>query len=613
MADKTRKNPFIWIILGLCCIGLLGFGAGGLGGNTRSLGTVGDKEVMINDYRDALNTQIRAYEGEVNRRITMQEARERGLDQAALSILVLQRTLDNEAAELGISVGDERVRDAVTARPAFANLSGEFDREVYRDRLQRRGQSEAEFETAIRDETARNLLQAAVVGGVPAPSPLVDAIVQFDAETRDVTFANVSADDLTAPLPGPTDEDLQAFYEANPALFTAPEARDISYAWVTPEMIQDQVNVADDAVRALYDDRIATFVSPERRLVERLIFADAAAANAAIAQIDVDALSFDALVADRGLALSDVDMGDVSEDQLGAAGEAVFAASPGDVVGPFETDFGPALFRMNAVLAAQEITFEEAATDLRLELGAAQARQVIAASAETINDLLAGGATLEDLAERTDLTLGQIAWTPGSTDGPAAYDSFRAAAASAEQGAFPSLEELEDGGLFVLRLDGVAPPALRPFAEVREDVARAWSAETARKAVMALAEDFASQISPLTGFDTLGLTPVEADQLTRRTFTEDTPETFLAAVYDMEVGEVRVLENGDRALILRLDRTTPPDTTNAATAAQIDAFGQQMAQGIARDMFAAFAESLRVRTDVQINQATVDAVNAQLQ
>ena len=67
-----------------------------------------------------------------------------------------------------------------------------------------------------------------------------------------------------------------------------------------------------------------------------------------------------ALGVDVKLTLDDIDLGDVSKSDLGAAGEAVFAlASPG-IVGPFMSDLGPALFRMNAVLAAQNTTFDAA-------------------------------------------------------------------------------------------------------------------------------------------------------------------------------------------------------------------------------------------------------------
>ncbi len=615
MAAKKGRNPFVWIIMILLFVGLLGFGTGGLGGNIRSLGTVGEKDVAIAAYQNGLNQQLRAFEAQAGRRVTFQEARELGLDRAVLQQLIAERTLDNEAAQLGISVGDERVREEVLRVPAFRDLSGEFDREAYRLTLERSGLSEADFEASIRDEVARTLLQGAVVGGVPTPDAFAEAVVQFASETRDISFAPVTASMLTAPLPGATEADLQAFYDANPDLFTAPEQRAISYAWITPEMVQDDITVDESEIRALYEERQADFIRPERRLVERLVFAGETPANDAKSALDAGETDFDTLVADRGLDLSDVDMGDVAQGDLGAAGDAVFAADAGDVVGPFNTSLGPALFRMNAVLAAENISFEEARPDLNAELSAQRAIRQIDAASEGINDLMAGGATLEDLAERTILTIGSISWTADTQDGIAAYEAFRNAAATAEKGAFPELIPLADGGVFALRLDGITPPAVRPFAEVRQDVDAAWQVQSTHDAVLAEAQNLADQISPLTGFETLGLTPTTAEKVTRTTFVEGTPPGFGEVLAEMEVGDVEVIDNGAAAgaLIVRLDASAPPDPADPQVAAQLEQAGAQAAQGIAQDIFEAYNAAVQTRTDVSINQSALDAVNAQLQ
>ena len=130
---------------------------------------------------------------------------------------------------------------------------------------------------------------------------------------------------------------------------------------------------------------------------------------------------------------------------------------------------------------------------------------------------------------------------------------------------------------------------------------------------MARAEELAAQISPLTGFDTLGLTPTEADNVTRTTFVEGTPPDFQSTVFEMDIAEVRVIASGDNAMIIRLDAIAAPDPEDPQVAAQLERAGQGAAQSIAQDLFNAFNTAVQVRTDVQINQAVVDAVNAQMQ
>jgi peptidyl-prolyl cis-trans isomerase D len=376
-------------------------------------------------------------------------------------------------------------------------------------------------------------------------------------------------------------------------------------------MIQDEMVVTDTAIAALYQARIAEFVQPERRLVERLVYVDQARADAAIASVTSGEATFEELVEERGLSLADIDLGDVSLDDLRSAGETVFAAVPGEVVGPFNTPLGPALFRMNAVLNAQETTLEEATPALRDEMAAEAARDFINDSANSIIDLLAGGATMEDLAERTDLELGTINWTADLAEGIAAYDAFRREAAIIEEGAFPELSDLADGGIFALRLDGISPPVLQPIDDVREAVQSAWQAQAAQQAVIAQAEEISANIQPLTGFDTLGLIEQKDTELTRRSFVEGTPPAFNDQLFEMEIGQVRVVDAFDRAIIVRLDDIAAPDPEDEGTIAQRESLAENAAAGIAQDIFEAYATSLQERTDLNINQATVNAVNAQ--
>ena len=229
MAEKKKTRYGAWIIVAVILVGLAGFGSGGLSGTIRSIGTVGDKDVSVQAYQRALNDQIRALSAQFGQQISFQQAQAFGLDQVALNQVVLRRTLDNETDDLGISIGDTRVFDQLQQIPSFQGAGG-FNRDTYRLALQQAGQSTTECEDGLREETARTLLQGAVVSGVPTPAPYADTLVGYVAENRSLTWAIVDDSQLAAPVPGPTEADLAAFYDANSDLFTAPEAREITYA-----------------------------------------------------------------------------------------------------------------------------------------------------------------------------------------------------------------------------------------------------------------------------------------------------------------------------------------------------------------------------------------------
>lgn len=614
MAERSRggktRNLFVWIILGLLFVGLMGFGATGLSGTVRSVGQVGDLPITTQSYFNALRGQIDQRSALAGRQISFPEAAEQRLPEQALASLVGTRVLDNEAAQLGLSVGDEIISEQVRAITAFRGSDGSFSPQTYRDVLDRQGSSPREFETSLREDTTRSLLQGAVFTGLPDAQTFGNSFAAFTREGRSFTWAPVTADQIEIALPEPSEADLQSQYDENPALYTSLESRAIDYAWITPDMIQDQVTVSEEELRAEYEARIDEFVIPERRLVERLVFPDDAAAETAIAAINTGETDFPALVADRGLSLDDVDIGDVSEAEMGVAGPAIFALENGQVTGPFASEFGPALYRMNAVLAARDTSFEEAVPELREDQAAARARRMIDDQIDAINDLLAGGATITDLAAQTDMQIGQISFSEDSSDGIAAYAEFREQAATQSTSDYPSLSSLDDGGLFALAVTEITPPALQPLDAVRDQVITDWEASARAEAILEAAENFKAQLETDSDFSALGLEAVEELNLTRRAFVNGTPPNFMQTVFEMQPAEIRTLPHEGGAIVVRLDAILPPDSNDEATLAEIDTLSETAAEGMAQDLFELYLRAIQMRTDISINEQAINAVHS---
>ena len=609
---KKASNLFVWLILGLLFVALAGFGIGSFTGSGSRIGSVGDIEITAEDYARALDQEIRARIAQTRQPVTLSDLQAEGIDQAVLQSLVAQAALANEAQRLGLSVGDAEVARQITRIEAFQGVDGNFDREAYEQVLRQNALSPAAFEEDIREDTARSLLQVAVLGGLQPDPAIAEALVAYQGETRDFSILTITEADLPFGLPAPTEADLQAHYEANPDRFTRPEARRITYAWITPSMIMDEMEIDEVALRDLYEQRGDLYRQPERRLLERLVFIDEAAAQAAFDAIAAGETDFDTLVEERGLTLEDIDLGEVARGDLSAeAAEAVFSDTESEIIGPVQSVLGPALFRVNAVLDASEVPFEEAEEELRAELAAEAARRVIDDLRDPLDDLLAEGATLEELAADTELRLGTIDVTPASEDGIAAYDAFREAARLAEEGDFPELLDLSDGGLFALRLDEVVPPTLPPLDEVREAVADSWRASVLREQLAARGEALVGELATGAALEDLGRVTTEAT-VRRQDFIPDAPPTLVAQVFRLaQPGDVVLVPGGDRALIARLDAINPAARDDPTTQILTQIIGQTVAQSMAQDIFEAYGQAMQAEVGIRLDQSMINAVHTQ--
>lgn len=608
MAKKGR-SPLVWIMMGFVLLGLGGFGVENFASNRNpALATVGDVKVTAEDYARGLRSELDGFAAQTGRRPNAAEAEAIGLTRAVQGRLVTAAALEAEARELGLSAGDAAVAQQLTGAPAFQGPNGQFDAARYAEVLRREGMTAAEFEDDLRMDAARVILQRAVAGGVLAPAAQVERTTAWMTERRDLHWRELTAADLPQPVAPADEATLRAWHEANAAQFTAPETRHITYAWLTPEMLADEVQLDDAALREAYDERREEFQKPARRLVERLVYPDAAAAAAAKARLDRGEVSFEQLAAERGLQLADIDLGEVTEGDLGPAGAPVFAAAENGVVGPVETDVGPALFSVNAILDPVDIPFEEAQADLRTEAALDRAQRLVDERAASLADLLAGGATLEQLAEEGGMQLGTIDWTAQSqpeAGSIAAYPAFREAAASLAPDDFPEIRNFDEGGVFALRLDKLTPPTLIPFEEARPQVEADWTAAETRRRLAALAEE-QRMAGPIGGTAATGLG--------RDSVIDGVPVDVVTQGFALaEPGDSDVVEAGGRVFLVALDRIIPGDPADDEHGQLSAAIGRGLSESLAYDIFDAYARALQQKHGLRLDPQVAAAVNATIQ
>ncbi len=610
---KKRANSVIWGILALVMLGLGGYGVTSFSGGRTELGSVGDRVISVNDYARTLKREIDAFAAQIGQPVGFPQAQSLGIDRTVLAQLVSSATLEAQARRVGLSVGDAQVYEKLISAPSLQGIDGKFSRDAYSQFLQSQGLSEAEFEQMLRDEQARTMLQGAVLGGVGAPETLLARMTGWAAETRSFTMAELLESDLTGPLAAPADADLKGWYDAHQDAYMRPETRRITYVWLKPEAVLDQVEVDEAALRAAYEERRSEFVIPERRLLSRLVFPTMEAAKVAKARLDAGEASFADLTTERGLSAEDIDIGETTREELGAAGDAIFALTEPAVAGPFESDLGPALYAMNGVLMGEETSFDEVRDDLQAELALDRARRIVADRQNEIADALASGATLADVAKDFGMEPGKIDYNSESEGGLVGYEAFRKVADALGPDSFPTLEALDDGGVFALQLDGIDPAAPRPFEEVREKVTADWQADQLRLALAELAGADLAQLQNGATLEGLGRVTTRYEDFARDGFVADAPAEVGKQAFEMTAGDSRVIEADGRVFLVTLGAVTPADLTDPEVGTRRAQIGASLDQSMARDVFELFTRAAQAQTGVRINQAAVDAVNAQMQ
>lgn len=621
MSEERRKKKsgiLVWAIMGFLILGLGGFGLTGAfqttGGST--IATIGNKELSADEYLAGFQQDIRRASEQFGQNLTFQQAQALGVDQTSLRRQVTLGALANEADRLNLSVGDPAVREALVANPAF-QVAGAFSEATYDLVLNQQRISRPDYEDLLRIDQTQNLISGAVSGAVGSQNTAARVLMDFIGETRTLTWAEIDGTVLTSETETPDEAAILAYYEANPAAFTIPETRKITYAALTPNMLSEGIEIDDDAILEVFTAQQDNLSTPARRILDRIVFGDLESATAANDRIAAGEASFDEIAAERGLSPNETQIGLVRATQLSTAAAAlIFGSDELGVYGPVQATLGSAIFRVNVVLDETIVTLEDVQDDIRAALADEQALSLMLTKIGNIDDLIAGGASLEELADETDIQLFTIDYNENSTEEITLDQVFVAEALISEMGEERDLVELESGGILALRVDEIIPSSVMPLADARDQaIAGATSAATVDR-VQAYTEELKAQVEA--GADlsvtiaAIGLSANEENNVTRTSPPSGLPPLVGLELFEQVDDEVKVYLTETGALIIKINSISEfdPESENGASfLAQAEA---QIGDDIADDIYILFANGVVASTDITINQPLIDQIIASI-
>jgi peptidyl-prolyl cis-trans isomerase D len=275
-----------------------------------------------------------------------------------------------------------------------------------------------------------------------------------------------------------------------------------------------------------------------------------------------------------------------------------------------------------SVTEGTEITFEEAREQLRANIVAVRAANLIADIANAYSDATAGGATLTEAAAEIGIDSVNVAavdisgLAPDGTPAPVPDEpTFLQQAFTTLEGDETFLFEGDDQQVYyAVRVNAVTPAALRPLEIVRAEVESAWQEEARANALQELATQTAADVRA-NGLDAtaenLGRTVMVSMPLERDGFGETFSGDLLQQIFSVPQGSVvsALAGNGEDYIVARIEDVTHP--VPDLTSDEYNQIGEAMAGQMAEDIIASFANAAREEVGVTTYPDTIDIVLGQ--
>jgi len=616
--DTLRKGAgraFGMVLMGMLVISFAIWGIADIfrGYGSQTLIKVGNTEITPQEYSRAQRDVLRVMSSDAGRSLSLQEAREAGLENRVLERLIGGAAVDTHAKSLRLGISDEALLQGIMKDPAFQDSTGNFNPLALQQALRNMDMSEQGYLASERERNLRRQLLS-TVGRTPIASQVfLNALNNYNNETRSLRYVIIRAT-AAGTVPEPTDEDLKRFYDNHQAKFTQPEFRKFGVLAVTPESVKDKVQITDDDLTAAFDKDKDKLGTPERRRVQQIAFPDKAAADAAYQKIE-SGTGFVDLAKAQGVNENDLDLGMLKRSDMAdaAIGDAAFKLEKDKVSEPVTGALGKTvLLRVTEIQPGKIVTFEEAKPELENKLLKDRAQGAIFDLHDRIEDERAAGTQLSEVADKFKLSyqvFDQVDRQGKTPDGkvvnlPQKTDLLNAVFAT-EVGVENDPLDAKDEGLIWYEVVGITPQQLKPFDQVRDEVKKDWSLDEQRTRLAKYTEDLVKQLS---GGKTLE--DLAKDMNTQVTSTEPLKRDGLTInVLPVAVTQAFALPQGgygsapsgvdEGRIVFRVDKVAPPPALEGPS---LEGVRRQIKNFIGEDIVGEYFSALEARYGVTINR-----------
>lgn len=623
MMQGLRKAGETW--LGKLVVGvlfgllILSFAIWGIadvfrGGSAAPVATIGSTKISTEQLRSTYQTELQNLSRRLRRTVTTDQARALGLDQQILGKMVAEAALDERISELGLSISDKTIADAILNDPAFKGINGQFDRNQFAQVLRDNGYTEQRFVAEQRKVYLRQHLAEGLTGGVTVPVAMKEALHRLTYETRAVEYVIVPAAGID---PGqPDDAAVQKFFDERKANFRAPEYRTVNLITLTPDAVAKPDAVTDADVQKFYESvKTQRFGTPERRRIQRIGFKSLDDAKAAAEKIKGGA-TFEAIAAEQGVKDADRDLGLLSRPEVLDKGvaETAFTLAANVISEPVNGDFGPVLVRVTEIQPETVQPFEQVANTLRGELAVSAARQTLRDIHDKVEEQRGNAKPLAEIAASVGLTLRTVEMDRQGNDragkpvnAVADLESVVRAVFASDIGVDNEPVSLRDSGYIWFDVTKIDPEKERALTEVREQVVAGWRADAVARALTDKANAITKAVD---GGQTLAAAAAPAEIKTVAELKRDTPAGDLsrsAAVqaFSVPVGKAfsAPAASGTDRIVARVTAVTvPPFANSTQEAAQME---ERMRSSIEGELMTEYITRLQNDFGVKTNERSL--------
>jgi peptidyl-prolyl cis-trans isomerase D len=524
MLQNIRKNfqgTIAKVVVAIIVVPFALFGIESLlgGGGIQYVAEVNGEGISASELQQQINQQKRRLLMNLGEGIDPSMLDDQMLAGPALEYMIQQKLLLQAAVDYGLAVSDQRLGEFISGMQAF-QVEGVFDPQLYRRVVSDQGYTPAGFQAALKDDLLMTQVRAGLANSEFVTATEVEQMGAIREELRDVRYLVLPLERFRGEV-SIAAEEVQQWYDSHQDRFMSEESVDLEY--IELRVADFYRPVEEDRLRELYALEQDDFQQAEERRVSHILFEQAAdesdselqlriagvAARVAGTEPDFAAVATE-VSADVGSASYGGDLGFTAGDTFPAELEAVIAELElNEISAPVQSDAGWHLFQLTELKSGDSVEFATVRAELEARLQQEEAALLLVKKVEGLRDLVFNADDLAGPAQELELEVSSSEVIKrNQAVGMFANPQLIAAAFSSEvlnDGYNSEVIELDAEHFVVLRVLNHTLPAVKPLAQVRDEIERSMADEIARAEIRQRADSLLQRLNTGTTIEQLAL------------------------------------------------------------------------------------------------------------
>ncbi len=610
---------FAWIMVSIVIISLAGFGIQDviLGSTGRNIATIGKEKISINEFLRSVENEIDNFSKENSINLTIEQAKNYGLINKALKDLIAKKIFDDLLKNNEISREDTSVADYIKTVDTFKNISGDFDVEKYKRYVTATGVDIKEFEKTLKDDIVRELILDVFEAPTKVDTTMIEKSIAHYFQSRYVSYIELQENTFRNASKKPKSKDISKYYEERKDKFKSPNKKIFQIGYIDFEKFAKQQNIENTSIRDYYNENIASFQTEERRLIDILYFSNTDnKSDKRIRELKSNPKLFNDEISSRGLKTDDVTLGYVKKSSSVENDNLIelFDEESIGVYGPYETDLGLAIYRIREIVAKNQTTFPDAKSDIRNLLASEKAKSEIFKMLEDLNNEVAAGQTLEDLALRYSISIELLEIE--NNELPDRFKSDQNAKAlfnnASEQ--ITEFTVLTDNSLLTLKLDKEIKSRSLDLMEVSEDIEKILQKENILiaaqsyfdKKLNSKNQSFLDQLFEMNSREDI-FVEIKNKKVFRFNLDTKVTQELMERIFSLEEKEFLFFYDENKLFLAFVETITPNDIDNdlknTLTAQRKEFFKRSLRQNFINN----YLNFIKQNTEIKVNERLIES------